>query len=171
MAICLEIETSDDCLSTIITTNYIYGECINNYIMSPIAESIMRKAVKINSDRTCFEAAILMHHYETRAVLVVNREKKPLGILSEKDLVRFAAVEKILPSSMKVSGIMSSHLTIDVNAPVEKVGRALVEKNASALFVTNEGGEVVGMITEREIMASLLNEETDKMALTSSATA
>jgi len=67
-----------------------------------------------------------VHHYETRAVLVVDREKKPLGILSEKDLVRFAAIEKILPSSMKVSGIMSSHLTIDVNAPVDKVGRELV---------------------------------------------
>lgn len=161
----------DDCLSTIIITNYIYGECINKHMISLIAESIMRKAVKINSDRTCFEASILMNHYETRAVLVVNREKKPMGILSEKDLVRLAAVEKILPSSMKVSAIMSSHVTIDVNAPVEKVGMELLEKNASALFVTNERGEVVGMITEREIMASLLNEENDKMALESTATA
>ena len=129
--------------------------------MSLSFELMTRKPVMIDSDRTGFEAAVLMHHYGVDSVLVVNREKKPIGILTEKDMVRFAATEKILPSSMKVSGIMSSNLVmIDINSTFDKAGKQMIERNVSSLLVTKEE-KVVGIITERDIMAGLLDESRD----------
>jgi CBS domain-containing protein len=114
---------------------------------------IMRHPVYvISEDKTIDEAAKMMAQHEVGSLVVVNRENKPVGIITERDLVRRVMIKNLLPSQVKIKQVMSKPLItippdITVNEAARQMGRASVKK-----LVVVDRGKLIGIISSREVI-------------------
>lgn len=81
--------------------------------------------------------------------LVVTEGRKPVGIVTEADIV--AVVADSAPESIPVSEIMSSPLlSIEAGATLEEAAQRMKAKEIKKLPVVNDG-EFIGMVTTTDI--------------------
>ena len=87
----------------------------------PSVKDIMTKdVVSIGVDNSVFEAAELMSSNQLGCLVIMDGEV-PVGIVTERDIVRRVCAKK-LPGETKVSEIMSKSLiTIDPDASLKEL--------------------------------------------------
>ena len=86
-----------------------------------------------------------------------------VGVVSERDLLRAlpshlgaAEGDRVFLSSVPVSRVMSSPaVVIDAKASVRHAARVMVEKKIGCLPVMSDMGELLGMVTETDILRSV----------------
>ena len=114
-------------------------------------DEVMSKTVRtIDSSGTVGGALETMAKYDIGSVVVVDG-KKPVGIVTERDFARKYAKEKSADMQRKV-GEIASKPVISV-APGAKVWDALdlMVRNKIRQLPVVRGGELVGIVTERDI--------------------
>jgi CBS domain-containing protein len=112
----------------------------------PTVKDLMTKDVlTIDVNRTVIEAAVLMSQNDV-GDLVVMENNTPVGIMTERDVVRrVLAVGK--STSTRVSEVMSTPLrVIDPEAPIKEAARRMVSKGIRRLAVIKDN-QLVGIIT------------------------
>ncbi len=111
---------------------------------------LMRFPFMIDSNATVKQAAQLMSSKGTGAVLA--RKGKRVGILTDTDiLVRVVAAGRD-PLKTKVEDVMTEKpWTLSADADVDTAAEFMREKNIRRLPLLDEKGEVVGMISVRDI--------------------
>ncbi|UCH37375.1 MAG: CBS domain-containing protein [Candidatus Bathyarchaeota archaeon] len=83
--------------------------------------------------------------------LLVLKEGKPIGIVTERDLVNKVLAEEVDPSTIKVSQIMATPLvTIDPDEDLLKASELMREHTVKKLPVVRNG-IVYGIITAEDI--------------------
>ncbi|MEM2236874.1 MAG: CBS domain-containing protein [Candidatus Caldarchaeum sp.] len=88
--------------------------------------------------------------------LVVTRNKLPVGVVTERDIIR-RCVAKGCSLNMQLREIMSSPLeTIPPEAPIGEAMAKMVEKGIRRLFVVEEG-KIIGRVTQTELFENVLN--------------
>ena len=88
------------------------------------------------------------------SILVVNEEKQPMGIITEKDLVRKVVADGCFVKSLKAEDIVSGNLhTVSPDAFYYEALLLMVGKGVKHLAVTAED-ELIGMITIRDMIIS-----------------
>jgi len=86
--------------------------------------------------------------------LVVMQGDRPVGILTERDIMRKVVEPCIDPSLIRVSDVMSTPITtIDPAASVEDAARLMSRKHIKKLPVV-EDGRIVGIVTSTDLMRS-----------------
>jgi CBS domain-containing protein len=114
---------------------------------------VMRSPVyTIHKDETVDKAAKLMAEYEVGSLVVLNSEGNPIGIITERDLVRRVLVGNLLPSMVRVGQVMSNPLVtvspdVSVNEAAKQMGRLGIKK-----LVVVERGQPIGIVSSREIL-------------------
>ncbi|HEU4735122.1 MAG TPA: IMP dehydrogenase [Kofleriaceae bacterium] len=102
--------------------------------------------VTIAPSRTLEDALALMRQYRISGLPVVDAEKRPLGILTNRD-VRF---EKRL--SLQVGEVMTKNLvTVKDGVQIEEAKDLLHKHRIEKLLVVDGGGRLKGLITIRDI--------------------
>jgi CBS domain-containing protein len=102
------------------------------------------------------EAARKMKEKNVSSLVVVDNEKRPLGIVTERDLVRKACVNDIRTSTINVNEIMSSPIiTIDSSSSASEAVDMMVQENVRHLLVVNKKNnninKPVGIITPLDL--------------------
>ena len=116
---------------------------------------IMSKAFVVDSEISVKEAAKIMSD-KNIGNLIVMRDEKIVGIVTERDVIK-----NISSLGSRVSSIMSKNvITIDKNDSLENAAELMAEKKIKRLPVLNKG-ELVGIITATDIIANAedLNED------------
>ena len=111
---------------------------------------VMNKSlITVEKDDTIRLAIKKMVHGEFGAVVVTENDK-PIGILTERDILKSIANEMMEPEN-KVEIIMSTPL-IDVNssASIGEAAEVMLTNNIRRLMV-KENTEYVGIISQREL--------------------
>ena len=111
---------------------------------------VMNKSlITVEKDDTIRLAIKKMIHGEFGAV-VVTENSKPIGILTERDILKSIANEMMEPEN-KVEIVMSTPL-IDVNssASIGEAAEVMLTNNIRRLMV-KENNEYVGIISQREL--------------------
>ena len=89
--------------------------------------------------------------------LVITREGLPVGVVTERDIIRRCISKGHDPERLKVGDIMSSPLiTIEPDAPIGEAMRLMTLKNIRRLYVV-EGGKIIGRITQTGAFRYLLD--------------
>jgi CBS domain-containing protein len=114
-----------------------------------------RDIVSVESTANVKEAMDLMVMKDIGSV-AVTRNGEMVGLLTERDILK-----KCCPDTQctikKARDIMSSPLvTIDADATIGEAANLMAEKKIRRLLVT-EGGEIQGIITERDVMRGTLD--------------
>ncbi|MGB9719090.1 MAG: CBS domain-containing protein [Candidatus Anstonellales archaeon] len=114
---------------------------------------VMRKTVVTTSvNSTITEAASLMKKHNIGSVIALDN-RKAVGILTERDIVRNVVAESKTPSKVKISEAMSRPLrVITPEVALEDAAKLMKKFRVRRLPVINENGELVGIITENDIM-------------------
>jgi CBS domain-containing protein len=117
------------------------------------------------------EAARKMREKNVSSLVVVDNEKRPLGIVTERDLVRKACVNDIRTSAINVNEIMSSPIiTIDSSSSASEAVDMMVQKNVRHLLVVdkknnNNINKPVGIITPLDLRDEEYTDEGLKNAI------
>jgi CBS domain-containing protein len=109
------------------------------------------KVITIRPQQSIREALVVLAQHNIGCLVVVDDARKPVGMLSERDVVR-TAVKNEGVFTLKVSDLMTT--TLILGTPGDDVGAAgstMVERRIRHLPVM-DGGKLVGIVTIGDIM-------------------
>ncbi len=96
-----------------------------------------------------------MINFDIGAV-IVSKDQKPLGLVTEKDVLERVFLSGKKPDRTYVKDIMTSPLTtIDYKESLMKVLMIMLDKQIRRLVVTKKG-KAIGIVTERRILKTLI---------------
>src|SRR4030066_686464 len=108
--------------------------------------------VTLDEDAPSNKAANLMADNELGCVIVTNKAGKPVGIITERDLVIRILAKNLVPDAVKVKEIMTSPLvTIDPEATISEAARRMSRLNIRRLGVVYKGN-LVGLVSSKDIL-------------------
>ena len=112
---------------------------------------VMNKSIiSVDKDDAIRMAVKKMVHGGIGAVIVTEKDK-PVGILTERDILKFIANEKMDLDNSKVENIMSAPLiSVDSSSSLEEAAGVMLTNNIRRLII-KEKDEYVGIISQREL--------------------
>jgi signal-transduction protein with cAMP-binding, CBS, and nucleotidyltransferase domain len=115
------------------------GEIAKRNLITTEEDSLVISAVKLMVDRNV-------------GSVIVTREKRPIGIVTERDLLKKILATGRSTESTKVSEIMTLNpIVIEQDRPLGEAIDLMSRKKIRRLLVTKEG-EIVGIFTQRDIL-------------------
>ncbi|MEM1670794.1 MAG: CBS domain-containing protein [Archaeoglobaceae archaeon] len=123
----------------------------------PVKEIMTRDVCKASIDENIHSVAKRMVEYGVGSAVIMDGNK-PVGIVTEKDLIAKVVAKNKSPSSVKVREVMSSPLiTIKPTTSIREAASIMTKKGIRRLPVVNENGELVGIITDNDILGISLD--------------
>jgi CBS domain-containing protein len=123
-----------------------------------VAADIMTKQVvtKGPNDELTRIAGEMQRHQIGSVVIVENR--KPVGILTERDFVRIVErVGALLEKSLAKNHMTTPVLSVRSDTPLADVMKLMGEKHVRHLIVLDKQGEMSGIISSRDVMKATKN--------------
>ena len=127
-----------------------------------IAEIMTEKLETIFISSSSQDAAKKMRDKDVSSLVVTDNNKKPIGILTERDLVRKICAYDINSRDVLIKDILSSPLlTIDSKLSLEEAANAMIHNKVRHLLVVDSTiDRPIGIITATDF-ASYLKENVD----------
>jgi signal-transduction protein with cAMP-binding, CBS, and nucleotidyltransferase domain len=125
-----------------------------------IGEIMTKKLEKIIATVSAHEAAKKMRDKNVSSLIVTDTNDKPIGIITERNLVRRVVANDANSSAVKVQDVMfSPPVSIDANSPVESAADVMIQNKVRHLLVVdnNDISRPLGIITTTDF-ASYLKE-------------
>jgi CBS domain-containing protein len=111
-----------------------------------VEELMIKNVVKVNPDTLVEEAVRIMNANEI-GCLIISENGKPVGIITERDLLKRVLEQGRSPRTIKVAEIMSKPVIYgDSQMELEDAARLMFRKKVKKLPITRDG-ELVGLIT------------------------
>ena len=108
--------------------------------------------VTLDEDETSNKVATLMDENDLGCVIISNKAGKPVGIITERDLVIRVLAKNLMPDAIKAKEIMTSPLvTITPEATISEAARRMSRLDIRRLGVVYKGN-LVGVISSRDIL-------------------
>jgi CBS domain-containing protein len=123
-----------------------------------VAADIMTTQVvtKGPNDELTRIAGEMQRHQIGSVVIVENR--KPVGILTERDFVRIVErVGALLEKSLAKNHMTTPVLSVRSDTPLSDVMKLMGEKHVRHLIVLDKHGEMSGIISSRDVMKATKN--------------
>lgn len=109
--------------------------------------------ITIDEDATVHKAAQLMADGHIGCIIVTSKKEKPLGIITETDLVTRVLAKNIRPSKLTAKEVMTSPLiTIDPDETLSETARRMSQLHIRRLGVMYKGN-LAGIISSKDILA------------------
>lgn len=119
-----------------------------------VGDIMVRNVATISKDEMVTKAGEIMSARNIGSLIVLDN-KKPVGIITERDFLRKIVAKGVDPNRFKVGEVMTSPITsISPNETVFKANRILQEHDFRRLPV-EENDQLVGIITETDVSRAL----------------
>jgi CBS domain-containing protein len=115
-----------------------------------IIDILRKKLESIEETTTIQEAAKKMKDKNVSSLVIVDMSGKPVGLVTERDIVRKVCINDVRTSTVTSKEIMSSPLiTIDSKSSLSVAADMMLENNVRHLLVVDEGSanKPIGIIT------------------------
>jgi CBS domain-containing protein len=127
--------------------------------MSVVSELMSKKnvvSIYSNSEITASDISKLMVKNKVGSVLVINHSNFPIGIVTERDIIKKVCVTNTLPNEMKVDKIMSSPvITIMSYDSIETAAQKMTNYKIKRLPVLEEDQQIVSILSLSDITRHL----------------
>lgn len=122
--------------------------------MDQLRDIMIKKVVTIEVDRTAQDAAKLMAEYSIGSLVIVS-DGNPVGIVTERDLVRKVCAKDIASSKVPLSEVMSSPVIwAEPDIPIETAVQRMFNNKIRRLPIL-ENGKIVGIVTVSDLAKHL----------------
>lgn len=121
------------------------------FVSLEVHEIMVDKVITIRTDATVKDAAILMNKYEIGCLVVVENGK-PVGIITERDLLKRILGKSEENKHKKVVEIMTKPLVSAVpNIEIEEAAKLMFDKKIKKLPIVKKG-KLLGLLTLTDIL-------------------
>lgn len=118
-----------------------------------VREIMIENVRTVRPNSTVTEIVRKMNKFEIGSVVVVEREK-PVGIITERDILRRVLEVTLASEALKAKEIMSAPLiTVSDQSTVDEAARIMIDKRIKKMPVVHEG-KLVGILTSTDVMRS-----------------
>jgi len=118
-----------------------------------VREIMSSPVLTVDQDQNVVEAAKIMDVGLVGAVIVTGDGEKPVGILTERDIVKRVVSQGLNPVEVKVKEIMSTPLrTVEPEVKIVDAAKMMNQYQIRRLGVVYKG-ELVGIVTGRDILS------------------
>jgi len=116
------------------------------------------------------EVCKMMYQNKNGSMLILKKnaidddksdDKKPIGIVTERDIVRLMGSSDMSLDNVPVGELMSSPLiTINLNNSIKDAIEIMQQKDIRRLPVVDNKGKMVGIITHKDVFRAMLKNQT-----------
>lgn len=109
--------------------------------------------ITVEEEATTNHVAELMDKHGLGCIIVTNKEGKPIGIITERDLVTRVLAKNLKPDSLKAKDVMTSPLiTIEPSETISEAARKMSRLNIRRLGVIYKG-QLIGLVSSKDILS------------------
>ena len=117
-----------------------------------IENVMVSDVITVEAEATVRQAVDIMNKHEIGCLVVVDEEEKPVGVMTERDLLRRVLAKRKDPVRTKVSQVMSKPIiTATPHMDLEAAAKLMFKKKIKKLPVV-EDGQLVGLVTLTDIV-------------------
>jgi CBS domain-containing protein len=121
-----------------------------------VRDIVQPNIVSLDGKKTVKDAAALMVQNDIGSVVVTSSDN-PVGIVTERDILKKVTFYSKDPSTMTLDSIMSSPLvTIDSNEGLGEATLIMMDKKIRRLLATDRG-KIIGIFTQRDLQNKVLD--------------
>ena len=114
---------------------------------------MVKNVITVEPNATVKNAVKLMNAHEITCLVVVNHEK-PIGIVTEQDMVRRVIHKSRNPEKTRVSDVMSKPLIAATpNMHAQEAAKLMLERNIRKLPVV-ENERLIGLVTLTDLISA-----------------
>ena len=118
--------------------------------MSQVRDIMQKNVITVELHRTVHDAAVILKEKHISFLLGV-KDSKPVGVISERDIVRKVVAESIEPTSTQLEVIMSKKFKwVEPNASIESAVQKMLNNNIRRLVVLDDE-KLAGVITQTDL--------------------
>src|SRR5919108_94747 len=146
---------------------HIYFERSLFYSVSAVSEIMSQKAVvtvNIDDNPSALDVAKLMAKHRIGSVVVVegNNKNKPVGIITERDIIKKVSAQSKSADQIAVRFIMSSPIIMVKSIDsIDTAAEAMAKNNIKRLVVLEQDGSMIGILSVSDIAKKLARIVTD----------
>ncbi|MCA2003509.1 MAG: CBS domain-containing protein [Candidatus Nitrosotenuis sp.] len=132
-----------------------------------LRSSLIKKAITVTPRVGVLDAIEIMQKFRISRLVVIDKSYKPVGIITEKDILRsiFPIGAKPL-GSITVQDCMSKNLiTAKKQDSVYKCARIMKENNISSLVILEDDKSLEGIVTKTDLVFNFLVQETEHLKI------
>jgi len=124
-----------------------------SYVLSKYVTEYMNKDVlKLNMKTQTRDAATMLRSYETDDIIVIDKKKFPVGIVTDEDILSKVSDATVYAEATTLEEIMSKPLiTINEKSTLQDALHIMRDNNVRKLPVVSKKNFVVGMILQSTI--------------------
>lgn len=116
-----------------------------------VEDVMVEKVVTVRAEATAREAIELMNKQDIGS-LIVEENEKPVGIVTERDLLRRVLAVSRAPEKIRVQEIMSTPPVVaECDMEIEEAAKLMVNMKVKKLPVV-ENGRLVGLVTLTDLV-------------------
>ncbi len=133
------------------------------------SEFCNREVVVIEKDASVTEAAQLMREYHVGSVVIVETNgdgRRPVGVLTDRDIVMEFVTQDLSPTDIAVGDAMSYELvTVDEDAGLFETIELMRNRAVRRIPVVNSQGELVGLVASDDALELLVEQLSDLVSV------
>jgi len=112
--------------------------------------------VTMDSQKSAQDVVNLMIKKKVGSVIVIDTKMQPVGIITERDIIRRVCLENISANNIQIEDIMSSPLiTIMSYDSVDTASRIMIKNKIKHLVVLEEDNRITGLLSVTDITKKL----------------
>ena len=117
-----------------------------------VKSAMTRKMITLDKGLSVKSAIKLMVKKNIGSVVVTaDSSSDPVGILTERDILKSIAYKRVRPEITKIEEVMSTPiLSVEADTTLGDAAQLMIKKNIRRLLV-KEGNKYVGIITQRDL--------------------
>ena len=134
--------------------------------MSAVSEIMSQKSIvttNIDSNPSVLDVARLMVKNKVGSIIVVKDKGNPVGIITERDILKKVSIQNKEAGQVQAKDIMSSPLfTVKAIDSIDTAAEAMVKNGIKRLVVIEQDGSVQGVLSMSDIVKELAKILTDE---------
>lgn len=135
---------------------------LKNYAIN----QIIKRAITVSPKTTLLDArSMLLRHRISRLVAIEN--EKPVGIITEKDLVKaIYRIDNKIIENVRVSEIITKRLlTITEDATLYDCAKMMLNNKISSVVILKKDGSLSGIITKTDLISVFLTQAVELLKI------
>ncbi|AJM92657.1 CBS domain-containing protein [Nitrosopumilus piranensis] len=118
--------------------------------MAHVRDIMQKNVITIEHDKTVLDASIVLREKEI-SFLVIIKKGKPVGVVSERDIVQKIAAKDLKSSSVLIEEVMSKKFKwVSPDTVIEDAVQKMLNNNIRRLIIL-EDEKLVGVITQTNL--------------------
>jgi len=124
---------------------------MSEYDKIKVRDAMSSPVIVINRDSTAQEMAGIMGKSKIGSLVVIDKEGKPVGIVTDSDLKEKVVAAGLKASDVKAADIMSSPiLTVGLDDALEVASDLMGKRNVKHLAVLKRG-KLIGVLSSKDV--------------------